>query len=101
MIFDSLTNNRKYTGRTFQPPFVVVRRTSRPDDKFRAVATVIVGHELVAVENHLMVLLPKDNKLSSCKKLLSVLKSEETNKWLNERIRCRHLTVNALKNVPW
>ena len=35
------------------PPFVVVRRTSRPGDKRRAVGTIVVGKEEVAVENHL------------------------------------------------
>lgn len=99
--FDGVANRRKYSGRTFLPPFVVVRRTSRPGDKFRAIATVIVGQEPVAIENHLMVLLPKEKTLDRCWELLAVLKRDETNTWLNERIRCRHLTVNSLKNIPW
>ncbi|OGU17871.1 MAG: hypothetical protein A2076_15180 [Geobacteraceae bacterium GWC2_53_11] len=100
-IFDEIVSRRNYSGRTFMPPFVVVRRTSRPNDKFRAVATIIAGQEPVAVENHLIVLIPKTKTLNDCLELLDVLKRDETNDWLNERIRCRHLTVNSLKNIPW
>jgi hypothetical protein len=55
----------------------------------------------VAVENHLIVFLPKNNKLSECKRLLRVLKSRKTDQWLNNRIRCRHLTVRSLNELPW
>lgn len=101
IVLHDINTRRMYAGKTFMPPFVVVRRTSRPGDKFRAVATVIDGREPVAVENHLIVLLPKDKSLESCWTLLSVLKRDETNIWLNERIRCRHLTVTSLKSIPW
>lgn len=95
-----ITERRRFDGTLFQPPFVAVRRTSRPGDK-RAVSTIILGKRQVAVENHLIVLLPKNNKLSECKNLLRVLKSRKTDQWLNNRIRCRHLTVRSLNELPW
>lgn len=96
-----IENTRSFSGRTFASPFVVIRRTSRPGDRFRAVGTIINSLEKVAVENHLIVLKPKDGSLSACQNLLRVLKSGKTNEWLNERIRCRHLTVKALAELPW
>jgi hypothetical protein len=95
-----ISESRKYNGTVFIPPFVVVRRTSRPGDK-RAIGTIIKGKRKVAIENHLVVLLPKKKTLGECRKLLKVLKSSNTDEWLNQRIRCRHLTVEAIKDVPW
>jgi hypothetical protein len=92
---------RRFRGRTFVPPFVAVRRTSAPNDKLRARATIVVGHGPVAVENHLLVLEPRDGSLERCKQLLAVLRDDRTNRWLDERIRCRHLTVGALRDLPW
>lgn len=97
----TISEVRCYAGRVFTPPFVVVRRTSRPGDQKRAVATIINCASEVAVENHLVVLLPRDKKLSTCKELLRRLKLEKTDNWLNKRIRCRHLTVEAVKEIPW
>jgi hypothetical protein len=94
-------HHRRFNGKTFRPPFVVVRRTSRPGDKYRAVGTVIRGHGLVAVENHLLVLRPKDRTVASCDRLLAVLKDAAANEFLDRRIRCRHLTVSALRDLPW
>jgi hypothetical protein len=92
---------RSTDGPGFKPPFVVVRRTSRPGDKKRAIATIITGTEEISVENHLIVLIPHDLSLESCKELILRLRSMETDEWLNERIRCRHLTVSALNELPW
>ncbi|MGD0460083.1 MAG: N-6 DNA methylase [Terriglobia bacterium] len=92
---------RRFAGTVFQPPFVVVRRTSRPGDRFRAVGTIIGGQRGIAAENHLLVLEPNDGTVRSCRKLLDVLKRPETNAWLDRRIRCRHLTVGALRELPW
>jgi len=97
----TFSKHRRFVGKVFKPPFVVVRRTSRPGDKYRAVGSVICGERKVAVENHLMVLTPKDGLVRTCRELLEVLRASETNNWLNERIRCRHLTVPALKDVPY
>jgi len=98
---DDIPEHRRFSGRTFDPPFVVVRRTSSPSDRYRAVGTIINGSRPVAVENHLLVLQPKDSNLNSCECLLSILYRPETNTWLNQRIRCRHLTVSSLQALPW
>jgi hypothetical protein len=92
---------RRFRGRTFAPPFVAVRRTSAPGDRSRAVATIVIGPQPVAVENHLLVLKPRDGSLESCRQLLAVLQDHRTNRWLDERIRCRHLTVGVLHDLPW
>ena len=92
---------RRFRGTTFTPPFVVVRRTSRPGMKYRAGATAIVGDRPVAVENHLIVLEPKDKTIRTSQRLLEKLRDPRTNEWLDHRIRCRHLTVSALAEVPW
>jgi len=92
---------RRFKGRIFVPPFVVIRRTSNPADKYRAVASIINTRLPIAVENHLIVLKPKDNTLEKCQALVLRLKDDKTNKWLNSRIRCRHLTVSAIKELPW
>lgn len=95
------THRRQFTGATFKTPFVAVRRTSRPGHEYRAVGTIVCGAERVAVENHLIVLRPKDRLLRTCRELLEALRSARTNEWLNEYIRCRHLTVSAVRGIPW
>lgn len=92
---------RRFNGRLASPPFVVVRRTSNSCDKYRASASIVNTDYSVAVENHLIVLRPRDGRLATCKAALSVLKDPRTTRWLNNRIRCRHLTTSALKSVPW
>jgi hypothetical protein len=92
---------RRFGGATFEPPFVLVRRTSRPTPHARAIATVVRGPEPVAVENHLLVCLPLDGTLRACRDLQAVLHAGVTSDWLDERIRCRHLTATALLEVPW
>ena len=96
-----VSNNRRFEGRVFSPPFVVVRRTSRPGDKHRALGTIINNARPVAVENHLLVLLPKDGTVKACRELLRVLRKPQTTQWLDQYIRCRHLTVSALADLPW
>ncbi|MGX5668834.1 N-6 DNA methylase [Rhizobium daejeonense] len=92
---------RLYQGRVFSPPFVVIRRTSSPSDKMRAVATVVTGKEPVAVENHLLVAIPNDSSLSACQSLIEMLRLPEINDRLNDLMRCRHLTTGAIKSLPW
>lgn len=92
---------REFDGTVVQPPFVVVARTGRPGDWPRARASMVLGEDAVAVENHLVVLRPLDGSRRACEQLLGVLNSEATSEWLDRRIRCRHLTVDALQNVPW
>ena len=94
-------SSRRFTGKLFKPPFVTVRRTSSPSDKNRAVATVVTGKEAIAVENHLLVLSPFDRSLNRCRDLMDQLKAEATNDYLNEIIRCRHLTTGAVSSIPY
>ncbi len=96
-----IVQHRRFEGTTFRPPFVVVRRTSRPEDKNRAVATIVQSNRRIAVENHLLVLRPKDKTVGTCKQLLKLLRKPRTNELLNRRIRCRHLTVAALADLAW
>lgn len=90
-----------YNSRLEQGPFVVVKRTSSPSDKKRARASLILSKKELLVENHLIIIRPDSGKVSDCRALLTRLKDPRTDRWLNENIRCRHLTVSALKNIPW
>lgn len=94
------SEQRQTNGYLFKPPFVAIRRTSRAEQSHRAVATIVKGRIPVAVENHLIVCSPKDSKLSSCRKLLKQLKNANTDEFLNKFIRCRHLTVSSIKEIP-
>jgi len=85
----------------YQPPFVVIRRTSRPGHPYRAAATVILGKGLVAVENHLIVCEPRDKSPRSCRMLMQKLQSQKVNDFLDQRISCRHLTVGAVEAIPF
>ena len=97
----SHAERRGFQKRLFKPPFVVVRRTSRPGDKSRGLGTVILGTASVLVENHLMILKPKDGSLDACRRVVNMLDSTNARNWLDNRIRCRHLTVTALSEMPW
>lgn len=99
-VFQSPTNFRKHKGKSFKSPFVVIKRTSRMGDKHRAIATIIKTKSPVYVDNHLIVLSPKSGLLSDCKKLLENLKNQRTDNWLNDAIRCRHLTVRIVSKIP-
>lgn len=99
--FKTIHEVRRFAGMTFEPPFVAVRRTSSPSEANRAVGTIVTAPGAIAVENHLIVLRPKDGRLETCRQLIRVLQSEKTNQWINRRIRCRHLTVSSLREVPW
>ena len=98
---DSGFSKIRFGGTTFDPPFIVVRRTSRPGDKFRATATLIIGEKPAAVENHLIVLQPRNGTLEVCEQLLGLLKSACVTNWLDNRIRCRHLTISSISELPW
>ncbi|MCJ0830502.1 N-6 DNA methylase [Acinetobacter sp. NIPH1876] len=91
---------RRFKGTVISPPFIIVKRTSSPGDKYRASASLIDLNEMVAVENHMIVIKPKNNSLAECNKLMKILKSEKTNNFLNSRIRLRHLTVQVIKDIP-
>jgi limonene-1,2-epoxide hydrolase len=95
------SETRRHGSPGYRSPFVVLRRTSRPGDTYRATASIIAGKGLVAVENHLVVCQPKDRRLATCNKLMRQLKTKATNDYLDSRIRCRHLTVGVVRTIPF
>lgn len=97
---DFLPERICHAGRKIQPPFVAVRRTSSPKDRYRVVGTVVNCSEPVAVENHIIILVPKDRSLLSCQRVLDFFRTEHVNNYINEKIRCRHLTVGVIKGIP-
>jgi hypothetical protein len=83
------------------PPFVVLRRTSRPANGGRALDPVVVlGKTPVVVDNHLIVLRPHVNSLDACHLLAQKLSSTQVASWLEGRIRLRHLTTQAVGEIP-
>lgn len=94
---------RKFAGRLHKPPFIVVRRTSAPT---RAggprIASSIVHTNLgdVAVENHLIIIKPHTGTLASCRLLREQLADPSVTAWLDNRLRTRHLTKQALLELP-
>jgi hypothetical protein len=94
-------DSRRYAGKVVPPPFVVVRRTSRPARKFRAVASVIIGYRDIAVENHLIVLRPIDGTLGACIEAIKMLAKPSTNEHLDNIMRCRHLTTSSLATLEY
>lgn len=91
---------RAHLGKSFKSPFIVVKRTSRMGDSQRAIATIINAKRNVYVDNHLIVLQPKSGRLDDCKEMLRNLKKTETDNWINNKIRCRHLTVKVVSKIP-
>ena len=98
---EDLPDRTRFTRTTFEPPFVLIRRTSRHGDKHRAVATILSGHGPVAIDNHLFVLKPKQGGLEACEQLMTRLGTTFVDDFLNKRIRCRHLTKSAISELPW
>lgn len=93
---------RRHQGRSVTPPFVVVRRTSRPSrGSARAAGVLVLGDGPVHVDNHLLVAAPIAGGADECRALLVHLDTAFTTDWLDARIRCRHLTVGALKDLPF
>lgn len=95
-----IKDRRHHEGLAYTPPFVVLRRTSRPGHPYRAAATVILGKKPVAVENHLIVCEPHDKSADTCRALMEKLHTQSVNDFLDQRIRCRHLTVGAVAEIP-
>ena len=91
---------RGFNGTVHSPPFIALRRTSRPDEKRRAWGTLVLGDEPVAVENHVLIVNPTTRSRESCERLLEILRDERTDQWLDKRMRCRHLTVKSLRELP-
>ncbi len=93
---------RRFRGTVFEPPFVVVGRTNRPvsGPGPRLRATIVRGNDPVAVENHLVVLIPHDHTIRGCRCLVRIVESGRASAFLDRRLRCRHLTVEAVRNIP-
>lgn len=96
------TAHRRFAGRVFAPPFVVVPRTSRPEERESVGlrATIVRGDAPIAIENHLLVLAPGDRTLRGCRTLVRLVESAAAVTFLNEQLRCRHLTVQAVRDIP-
>ncbi len=92
---------RRFKGSVTTPPFVVIKRTSRPTDDPRAAAAIVTGKRPVAVENHLIIVKPNNGSLERCRALLRYLRKQSTTTWLNKRARCRHLTANIIQALPF
>ena len=97
----SISARRRFKLLPPKGPFVVVRRTSNPSDKSRIIGTLINVKEPVLVENHLLVLKPKKGGIKTCRKLLRYIQSNRAAARLNQIIRCRHITTQALIHLPW
>jgi hypothetical protein len=89
----------KFSGTLYDPPFVVVRRTSSPSDKARLVPSLIEGSNAIAVENHLIIIKPKDGKIEKCLKLMEDFRDRRITDRLNNVSRCRHLTTTVLSDI--
>jgi hypothetical protein len=100
-IMRTFPESRRHEGKVYRPPFVVIRRTSRPGHPYRAAATVIAGKKPIAVENHLIVCEPKNGTLTACRDLMDQLRTTSVNAFLDARIRCRHLTISAVASIPF
>ncbi|MBB5036424.1 N-6 DNA methylase [Prosthecobacter dejongeii] len=96
----NLASTIRYSGTCVNGPFLAVRRTSSPSDINRAITTIINYSGSVAVENHLITLRPLDGKIQTCRRIQKHLRSEKVREWLDGRIRCRHLTVSSLREIP-
>jgi len=93
-------SRRRFSGRCEEPPFVLIRRTSRPGEPTRARPALVVGADPVAVDNHLIVAKPLSGTVVDCERLVRHLHDPATSAWLDENFRCRHLTVGSLKSLP-
>jgi hypothetical protein len=94
-------DQRRFKGRLELGPMVLVNRTSRPGDVPRVRARVRMASAPVAVENHLLIVKPKNPDDVSCELLMQVLTSDAVTSFLEAKIRCRHLTVSSIKDIPW
>jgi hypothetical protein len=99
-IVKRISEKRMFKGTLHYPPFVVMRRTSSPHDPYRAIGSIVIGKRAVAVENHLIVIAPNTKTLAECRRILKSIRDRKTTAWLNFIIRCRHLTVGAIKSMP-
>jgi hypothetical protein len=94
---------RRFIGRLHVAPFVVIRRTSAPTrGGGPRIASSLVHTKLgaVAVENHLIIIKPHAGTLVACRQLIKQLSDPNVTAWLDKRLRTRHLTKQALLEIP-
>ena len=96
----TLNQHIRFKGTTYKSPFVTIRRTSKSDCQFRCVGTMVTGKGFIAIENHLLVAIPRD-KSEDVQEARRPLKLDSTSEWMNRRICCRHLTVSSVGDLPW
>lgn len=96
-----INESRRFDGKLLKPPFVVIRRTSRPGDPNRAIASLVLGSRPVAVENHLLVARPRRGGVPLCQELVRLLRSSAVNRTLDRTMRCRHLTTFSVSGLTW
>jgi hypothetical protein len=96
------TRHRRFRGTVVESPFVVVGRTNRPNEGHgpRVRGTVVTADRPIALENHLISIVPKKHTVAGCREVVEILESEPTTDFLDGRLRCRHLTVAALREIP-
>lgn len=90
----------RFHGRTHKGPFVVLRRTSAPSGNTgvpRLRPSIYLGADAVAVENHLIVVKPRSVDVRA---LAQAMTLPAVTHWLDHRLRLRHLTVTALRQMP-
>jgi hypothetical protein len=97
---EAATERSRHAAPSIDGPFVVIRRTSSPKDRQRLVWTLVKHVGPMRVENHLIVLKPNSNDLQGCDRIIQVLQSPAASATLNGGMRCRHLTVGAIRNLP-
>lgn len=99
-IVSSINKRIRFVGSGIKPPFVAIKRTSNPKDHLRIIPCIVKGNKNIAVENHIIIIKPLDGTIRTCKKIVSNLLNEQTKVWMNNRIRCRHLTALSIKELP-
>ena len=94
--------HRRFKGTVVEPPFVAVGRTNRFNggDGPRIRGTIVIADRPVAVENHLITVVPNIHTEVRCREIVKIIESQDASEFLDERLRCRHLTVCALREVP-
>jgi len=94
---------RRFPGRTHSGPLVVARRTSAAGNGGRPRLQTSVVPEWIgaaAVENHLLVIKPKNNSMAACEMLANSLRDISVTEWLNTASRTRHLTCQVVRDIP-
>lgn len=82
-------------------PFIIAKRTSSPSDRVRCSASLIATRESFHLENHLIFIKAKEDiDMNRYREITRFLNSQECSCFLNRAIRCRHLTVSTVKQIP-